>query len=108
MTLTKRKCDKLGINYDHVGSDFDKYHQEQMKNSEFRKEYEKLQLQRRIASVIAQKRKQKHFSQKELAQRAQTTQSFISRVENGNVSLGLKTLQRLAIALEAKIDIVLS
>jgi len=94
-------------NNPHAGSSFDEYHNECMKDPEFNKEYGKLQLQRRMAVVIEAKRKEKCLSQKELAERANTTQSFISRIENGNVSLGMSTLQKIANALESKINIVL-
>ena len=63
-----------------------------MKDPEFRKEYEKLQLQRRVAKAIVNRREAQRLSQRELARRAKTTQAVISRIENGNVSVGLQML----------------
>ena len=107
MALTEKECIELGVNPQHCGIDFDVYHQEQMKDPEFRKEYEKLQLQRRVAKAIVNRRKAQWLSQRDLAKRANTIQTVISRIENGNVSVGLQMLQRIADALGTQIDIVL-
>ncbi len=105
--LTEKECIELGVNPQHCGTNFEEYHQEQMKDPEFRKEYEKLQLQRRVAKAIVNRREAQRLSQRELARRANTTQAVISRIENGNVSVGLQMLQRIADALGTQIDIVL-
>ena len=96
------------LNSPHSGSSLEDFHREQMKNPEFREEYERLQLQRKVAQLIASKRKEKQLSQAELAERVHTKQAVISRIESGNVSVGLQMLQRIATALETKVDIALS
>ena len=62
---------------------------------------------RRVAKAIVNRREAQRLSQRELARRAKTTQAVISRIENGNVSVGLQMLQRIADALGTRIDIVL-
>lgn len=78
-----------------------------MIGKEYREEFERLQLQRKVAELIVNKRKEKQLSQQELAERVHTKQSVISRIENGNVSVGLQMLQRIANALGSKIDVVM-
>lgn len=45
------------------------------------------------------------LTQKEVAQRAGTTQSVIARIENGEQNISIKTLSKLANALKANIKI---
>ena len=92
---------------ENIGTSLEAFHQEQMNDPEYREEFEKLQLQRKIAELITTKRKEKHLSQAELAERIDSKQAVISRIESGNVSIGLKMLQRIANALGTKVDIVL-
>lgn len=48
---------------------------------------------------------QRGLTQKEVAQRAGTTQSVIARIENGEQNISIKTLSKLANALKANIRI---
>lgn len=97
----------MGLDSQYCG-DYQTFHQEQMENDpDYRNEYERLELQRSVALIIARKRQERHLSQQELAQRAKTTQSVISRIENGNVSVGIQMLQRIAQALDSKVEIML-
>ena len=88
------------------GSSLEEFHQEQMKNLEYRKEYQRLQLQRKVAKLIIEKRQEKQLTQQELANRVKTKQAVISRIESGNVSVGVQMLQRIAQALGSEIEIV--
>lgn len=51
--------------------------------------------QQRIAHEIAKRRKEKHLSQSELAEKIGTTQAVVSRMEKGKVNVGLHLLIKL-------------
>lgn len=55
---------------------------------------------------IAQLRLQKGWSQAELASRASTSQSYIARLELGNVDPQVSTVKKIAIALDVPLAIV--
>jgi ribosome-binding protein aMBF1 (putative translation factor) len=57
----------------------------------------------RIAFEIRALRERKGLSQRELAERIGTTQSAIARLEAGNISPSLPTLDRIAAALGAEV-----
>lgn len=49
----------------------------------------------RLANEIAEKRKEKHWSQSQLADKIGTTQAVVSRMEQGKVNFGLNLLVKL-------------
>jgi len=51
--------------------------------------------QQRIATEIAERRKEQHLSQSELAKKIGTTQAVVSRMEKGKVNFGLFLLVKL-------------
>lgn len=57
------------------------------------------ELSRRVREELRQKRDRSELSQTEVAKRMGVDQSAISKLENGNGDIGLKTLMRFAIAL---------
>jgi transcriptional regulator with XRE-family HTH domain len=63
---------------------------------EWRAAYEASQLRRESARMLARARLEQNVSQAELAERCQTDQAVISRIERGVVSPSLDTLSRLA------------
>lgn len=76
------------------------------KSAGFRKAYDDEVFMLKIAYKIAQLRKQRHITQRELAKRVGTTQQTISRLEDHkNTQLTLHTLARLAMALKARLSI---
>ena len=77
-------------------SDFNKYLNEQMKNPEFRKEWDALEPEFNMMQVLIDARKMKNMTQKELAERTGIDQSDISKIETGNANPALSTLKRLA------------
>jgi len=81
--------------------------EEQYKASyEFRKAYDEEVLMLKIAYKIAQLRKQRHVTQRELAKRIGTTQQNVSRLEDSeNTQLSMSTLARVARALKAKLNV---
>ena len=78
---------------------FDDFLQEQLKNPEFRKEYESFQPERAIIQAIIDARQSSGLTQKELAERTGIAQGDISKLERGNANPSLRTLQRLAVGM---------
>jgi ribosome-binding protein aMBF1 (putative translation factor) len=79
-----------------------------MKDPEFQKAYEEEGLRIQIAEQIRSRRKAMKLTQASLAKRVQTDQTVISRIERGNVSVGVDLLQRIAHALGAKIKVTIA
>ncbi|MGM9551302.1 MAG: helix-turn-helix domain-containing protein [Clostridia bacterium] len=77
-------------------SDFRNYLNEQLKNDEFKAEYEKLEPEFSIIQAVIDARKSTNITQKELAERTGIAQSDISKLENGNSNPTLGMLKRLA------------
>ena len=75
---------------------FKDYLNEQLKNDEFRVEYERLEPEFSIIQAVINARKASHLTQKELSQRTGIAQSDISKLENGNSNPTLEMLKRLA------------
>ena len=78
---------------------------EQLKDEEFRKEYENLEAEFQIIREIIAVRKDKNITQKELSDLTGITQADISKIENGNANPSLKTLKKLAAAFGKKLVI---
>lgn len=77
-------------------SDFRNYLNEQLKDDEFKAEYEKLEPEFSIIQAVIDARKSTNITQKELAERTGIAQSDISKLENGNSNPTLGMLKRLA------------
>lgn len=77
-------------------SDFRNYLNEQLKDDEFKVEYEKLEPEFSIIQAVIDARKSTNITQKELAERTGIAQSDISKLENGNSNPTLGMLKRLA------------
>jgi len=84
---------------------FEKIHQKWMKDSEFRREYEKLEPEFQIARQMMAARLKKKMSQQDLAKKAGTGQAVISRLEGMNAKPSLSLLKRIAEALETEISL---
>lgn len=78
---------------------------EWLKDPEFKREYDKLEPQYQIIRAIIEARIKSGISQQELAERAHTKQSAISRLENGNAAPSMPFLQKIATALNQEIRI---
>ena len=72
---------------------------EQMKDEEFRKEWESLAPEYAIMKAIMEARTSQGLTQKELSIRSGIAQGDISKLENGNANPSIRTLQRLAYAM---------
>lgn len=86
---------------------FKKIHQEWMKDSEFRHEYEKLETEFQIARQIIGARLKRKMTQEELAKQIGTGQAVISRLEGMNAKPSISLLERIARALGTKINITI-
>jgi ribosome-binding protein aMBF1 (putative translation factor) len=93
---------------DKKKDDFEKYLEKQLRDPEFREEYEKLEPLYTLIKLEIKLRNEKRLSQKELAERMGTSQPAIARFERGNINPSLEFISRLAKALNTKLEIQLS
>ena len=80
-------------------------HKSWMKEPDYRKEYDALEAEFTLASAMIAARIRAGFTQEQLAQRMQTTQSTIARLESGRTVPSGRTLQRLATATGSRLRI---
>ena len=78
---------------------------EQLKNPEFKKEWDALEPEYQIIKAMLDTRNEKAMTQKQLADITGIPQADISRLENGNANPSLKTLQRLADGMGMKLKL---
>ena len=76
-----------------------------MKDPEFRKEYEALEPEYRLASDLIRLRLAKGLTQAQLAALLNTKQESIARLESGSSLPSLSTVRRVADALDAELEI---
>ncbi len=90
------------------GVTFEEFLAEQMKDPEFKAEYDSLEAEYAIIQTMIDARKRSGLTQKQLSEKTGITQSDISRLENGNANPSLHTLRRLAdgLGLRLKIEFV--
>ena len=86
-------------------TNFDEFLNEQMKDPDFKAEYDSLELEFAIIQAMIDALKFKGITQKELSQRTGIAQGDISKIENGNGNPSLRTLQRLASAMDMSLKI---
>ena len=68
---------------------------EEMKNDEFRKEYEAIQPELDVIRAMVDARNSVNMTQKELSERTGISQADISKIENGTRNPSLNLLNRL-------------
>lgn len=85
--------------------DFQTHRQQLMKNPAFKKAYEESELEYQIARALIKARLERGLTQKELAEKLNTRQSVISRVENAKTVPSLSFLKRLAEVLNASLQV---
>ena len=85
--------------------DLDKYLEEQLKDPEFKKEYDALEPQFAVIQAIIDARREKGITQKELSELTGIAQGDISKLENGSANPSIKTLKRVATALGKRLKI---
>ena len=77
-------------------SDFRNYLNEQLQRPSFKAEWDTLQPELTIAQAMIDARKKSGLTQKQLSERTAIAQADISKLERGNATPSLRTLQRLA------------
>jgi DNA-binding XRE family transcriptional regulator len=76
---------------------FNDYLKEQLRDPEFKKTFDEEEVYASVAIQIAKLREKEHLTQKELAERLNTTQQTLSRLEDiHNKSYSIQTLIKLA------------
>lgn len=84
---------------------FNDHLKEQLKDPEFRSEYEALQPEYEIIRQIIIARKELNITQKDLAERTGIKQGNISRLENGTYNPSLQSLKKIAKGLNKELHI---
>ena len=79
-----------------MGKNFRETLNEQMKDPEFKNEYDALTAEYQLINAILDARKAANITQKQLAEKTGIAQSDISKIENGNANPSLKTIERIA------------
>jgi len=78
---------------------------DKMRNPEFRAEYEALEPEFVIMQAMIDARKSAGLTQKQLSERAGIAQGDISKLESGSANPSLRTLQRLAGAMNMRLRV---
>lgn len=87
--------------------DFERYLNEQLKDSEFKKEWEEHAFEYDIMKMLVMARCERNLTQQQLSERSGVRQSNISRIENGSCIPSIPTLQALAKGLGKQLKIEL-
>ena len=88
-------------------SDFRKHLDEKLRDETFRKEWESQELRYAVVKQLITIRNNYHLSQAQLAEKLNTTQAVISRIENGTVNIGIDFIEKLAQAFGKRVEITL-
>lgn len=86
-------------------SDYRKSLERNLKDPEFKKEWNALELEYQVQAELIKARTEINMTQAELAEKSGIRQSNISRIENGNALPRLGTLEALARAMGKKLKI---
>ena len=86
-------------------SDYRKSLEKNMKDPEFKKEWDDLELEYQVQAELIRARLECNMTQAELAEKSGIRQSNISRIENGNAIPRLDTLKALASAMGKSLKI---
>ena len=91
-----------------MGTSFRDTLKEQLKDPDFKKEYDSLEAEYQVINAIIYARKTTKITQKQLSEKTGIAQSDISKIENGNGNPSLKTIERLArgMGMNVKVEFV--
>jgi transcriptional regulator with XRE-family HTH domain len=87
--------------------EFDAMREAWLKDPEIRAEYDALEGEFSISEALIRARAKANMTQEQVAEKMQTSQSYVARLESGRVSPSMKALQRYAAATGAKLKISL-
>lgn len=90
-----------------AGVKFSDVEERLMGDEEFRKEYERLKPRYQLISQIIEERAAQNITQAELAARAGTQRSNISRLESGSYNPSLDFITKIARSLGKEVHIIL-
>ena len=85
--------------------DFEVWEKEALKDPKLKAEYDRLEPEVAVIRAMVEARIKRNLTQAGLAEKLGTTQSAISRLEKGNISPTISFLQKLADALDSRLDI---
>ena len=88
-----------------MGKNFRETLNQQLKNPEFKEEWDELEPEYQIIKAMLSSRAEKSMTQKQLADITGISQADISRLENGNANPLLRTLVRLADGMGMKLKL---
>jgi DNA-binding XRE family transcriptional regulator len=88
-------------------TNFEIHREEILSDPESRKSYEEELKRLKTAHRIAELRRRRRLTQKQLAELLNTSQSVIARIENGGQNISVNFLCRIAWALSCKLEISL-
>ncbi len=74
-------------------------------NPKIKEEYDKLEMEYKIKLQLIDLRRKNNLTQKQLADLLETKQSNIARIESGSFYPSLRLLEKIADALNTKLDI---
>jgi predicted transcriptional regulator len=86
-------------------SDFREHLNEKLNDPAFQKEWEALDLRYAVIEQLIRLRNTYGLSQAQLAEKLNTTQAVISRIENGTVNIGIDFVDRLARAFDKRVEL---
>jgi len=86
-------------------SEFKEFLDEQLKDPEFRAEWDALEPEFAIIQAMINARTDSGMTQKQLSERSGIAQGDISKIETGNANPSLNTLKRLAFGMNMKLKI---
>ena len=84
-------------------SEFRELLNEELKNPEFKKEWDNIQPEMDVIRAMVDARISQNLTQKELAERTGINQADISKLENGTRNPSLKLLKRLAAGMDMEL-----
>jgi transcriptional regulator with XRE-family HTH domain len=84
---------------------FDDFLEEQLKDPEFRAEYEALEPEYEIIRAMIEARRTSGITQKQLSEKSGIAQGDISRIERASANPSLRTLKRLAAGMDMKLKL---
>ena len=85
--------------------DFDRYLNEQMKDPDFKKEWDENEARYQLMMMVLRALNEEQLTQSELAERTGLRQSNISRIENGQSMPSIATLAKIAQGLGKRLEI---
>lgn len=86
-------------------TNFNDFLNEQLEDKDLKEEYDALEPEFAIVQAIIDARKTKGITQKELSLRSGIAQGDISKLENGSANPSIRTLKRIATAMDMSLKI---